>query len=131
MAGTLDVPVPSGIGTRCHATLTCLHSQTTGTGKNRSTSETACWQEEGVPQTSPGSNGTRLALRFRVPAGLPPSEAPTGSYHLWRLRVKGSMPGVDLDRTYPIEMQPGTATRASLSAAPLTGEKASSGEPER
>jgi hypothetical protein len=126
MAGTLDVPLPFGTGAQYRGTLSCLHSHTTGSGKNRSTSETVRWEEEQVPQVSPGPRGTRLNLRFRVPAGLPPSEAPTRSYHLWRLRVKGSMPGVDLDRTYPIEMQPGTATSAAQSAVPLTGAEAPS-----
>lgn len=67
-------------------------------------------------------------MRFRVPAGLPPSEAPTSRYHLWRLKVKGSMPGVDLDRTYAIAMRPGTTTSAGLSALPLTGENTSAGK---
>lgn len=124
MAGTLEIPISPGPDRSYRATLACLESRVVGTGKGRRRRETLVWQTEGVPQASACPKGTRLAVRFRIPAGLPPSESPSRDYRCWRLTLEGSLPGVDLERSFEIEMQPGDARSSALSTVPLSDDQA-------
>ncbi len=122
MAGSIDIPVPHLPGHRYQATLACVRSYYSGSGKNRSRREEVLWQEEGVPQGGSSAAGTRLFVRFKIPAGLPASEEPAGSYHFWRLHLEGDMPGVDLSRSFEVPMQPGTAATGMFTDRSFTPE---------
>lgn len=124
MAGSLDLPLPFDTRNRFRVTLACLHSETRGSGSDRSQHESVCWECEGVPVARSGPQGTRLLVRFRVPAGLPASEPVAASYHLWRLQVDGEVPGVDFNRRYEIEMQPGEALSQAHARLPYSDENA-------
>ncbi len=86
-----------------NVTLTCLHSRMSGSGKNRSRRETVVWQDSGIAEPTVAGEGIRLRFRFAVPEGLPLTEEKDGgAYHLWRLSLHASIPGVDLDRNFEI-----------------------------
>jgi hypothetical protein len=92
-------------------------SYISGSGKNRSRSESAEWQDTQVAHTSSGPKGSRLSFRFAVPENLKESDADQseGSYYLWRLNIKADLPGVDIDRDYEIPVYATAENSAALS----------------
>lgn len=122
MAGTLDIPVKLSRQDHYTATLSCIHVYTTGSGKNRSTKHKVVWQESGTPAAFATGTGTRLVVRFQVPEGLPDSAPASSDYHMWKLTVRGEIPGVDLNRSFEIPMEVGTTTSGTLGKHTLTVE---------
>jgi hypothetical protein len=104
VGGTIDIRLPFDPNARHEFSLTSLYSYMSGSGKNRSRSESAKWQDSQVVRGEPGSKGTRLTFRFDVPAGLTESNAAkkSDSYYLWRLNLSAELEGVDIDRDYEI-----------------------------
>jgi len=108
VGGSIDLNLPFSASHEFRVTLTNLRRRTSGSGKNRSTSETALWQRDGRAAVEPGPRGTRLLFRFDVPDGLSPSDAVRAgnSSVSWKLNVAATLPGVDLDRDYDIPVYP-------------------------
>ena len=108
VGGTIDVNLPYDSTHRFSLTLTCIRSDVSGSGKNRSRKESAEWQESQIAHVSAGINGTRLCFRFDVPEGLEASDADPAEdrYHIWRLNLKAELPGTDIDRDYEIPVYP-------------------------
>ena len=60
-----------------------------------------------------GDHG-QVHLQFSIPAGLPHSDAneqdeeedPAKGFHFWQLKIAASVTGVDLARTYPVQVGP-------------------------
>lgn len=117
VGGTIDVNLPYDSTSRFSLTLTSLHSYMSGSGKNRSRTESAEWQDTQVAHVTSGARGTRLSFRFDVPADLRQSDADQGndSYYLWRLNLHAELPGVDIDRDYEIPVYPTGDKSAQLS----------------
>lgn len=111
MAGHIDLPLPLDSQQAVAVKLSCLRSYVTGSGKNRSRSESLVWQSDGVAELQPSVQGTRLTFCFDVPEGLPASEPHSSDYHLWRLGINADLPGVDLERQFEIPLYP-TAEQA-------------------
>jgi hypothetical protein len=107
------------------ATLSCVNVRTTGSGKNRSTTETIRWQDQ---ETPPGQRTTRSAgrgiettipVRFRIPADVAPSDdANPDDRTVWRLEVTAAVPGVDYDAVFEVPV-----FRTGESAEPVTGDE--------
>jgi len=102
VGGGIQINMPYDASLACKVTLSCIHSYVSGSGKNRSRSESVKWQDEGYARVRPSAKGVELQFRFEVPDGLPVSEEHGSSYHLWRLHVEADIPGVDLDRSFEI-----------------------------
>ncbi len=108
--GSLGGQVGGRIGTRIPfdpqrqfaVSLSCVHSRVSGSGKNRSRSESIKWHSEGVCHTERTMRGTALRFRFDVPENLPASEPHGRSYYLWRLRVSAELPGADFNRGWEL-----------------------------
>jgi len=117
VGGTIDVNLPYDSASRFSLTLTSLHSYMSGSGKNRSRTESAEWQDSQVAHLASGARGTRLSFRFDVPEDLRQSDADQSddSYYLWRLNLHAELPGVDIDRNYEIPVYPTSAKSAQLS----------------
>ena len=107
VGGTIDTNIPLKAGQQVNVQLSCLHSYISGSGKNRSRSESVKWHSDGICHTERLGSGTRLRFRFDVPKQLPPSDmATSGNYNLWRLRVATELDGPDFDRSYRIPVFP-------------------------
>ncbi len=104
VGGTIDVTVPYAARAKFSLTLTNLHSYMSGSGKNRSRTESAEWQDTQLAHVSSGTKGSRLSFRFDVPQNLSESDADQSedSYYIWRLNLQAALPGVDIDRNYEI-----------------------------
>ena len=92
LEGTLRTPAglrpPEGF----RVVLSCIRRVTSGSGRNRSTSERILWQEE----HRTGAGGTGVPVAFAIPADAAPSEPVRGDDRtLWRLEVSAEVPGVD------------------------------------
>jgi hypothetical protein len=105
-----DLRPPEGY----HVVLSCIRRETTGSGKNRSTTERVLWQDE--RRTMGGA--ARLPVAFAIPHDvLPCDPGSAGDPVLWRLAVTGEVPGVDYSATFEVPV-----FRTSASDAPLTDE---------
>jgi hypothetical protein len=92
---------------RLRVTLTCVRRVTTGSGKNRSTSERVLWQEEQQVQgrQSRSAQGmiTSIPVEFGVPADAEPTDASNSRNQVvWRLAVRADVPGVDYGSTFEV-----------------------------
>ena len=108
VGGTIDLRLPYSAEHVFSATLNNLRSYVSGSGKNRSRSESAEWQETTVAHVGPGQDGSRLTFRFEVPDNLSPSDAEKDSdtYYLWRLSISADLSGADFSRDYEIPVYP-------------------------
>src|SRR5690606_38867614 len=103
---------PYEAGLRFKATLSCLYSYVSGSGKNRSRRERLIWQREGYAHSRSHAQGTELEILFDVEEDLPASDPEQReTWHLWRRTVEAELPGVDLLRSFEIPVFP-TAERA-------------------
>ena len=103
LGGRIETNIPFDPGRHFDVSLTCVHSRISGSGKNRSRSESVVWRGDGVCHTGRGSGGTMLEFRFDVPSNLPASQPhQSGNYHLWRVSVSADLPGIDFNRSYNI-----------------------------
>jgi len=117
VGGTIDINVPFERGNQFSLTLSNLHSYISGSGDNRSRRESAKWQDRQVAHCSATSEGSRLTFRFDVPSNIDESDADTSedSYHIWRLNLKATLAGIDLDRDYDIPVYATAAQSVALS----------------
>ncbi len=103
VGGTIDLNIPFNSENAFAVTLTNAHSYRSGSGKNRSQREKAVWQKNLVAHAATGPQGTRLTFRFEVPENCRESDTDKDdSYHLWRLNLRATLPGTDLDRDYEL-----------------------------
>jgi len=84
--------------------LACIHAVTTGSGKNRSTTETVLWDEEQVVSASAAMRNpvaTRVPFDIATPPDTPTTDdRDTSNRTFWRLSVRAEVPGVDLDTSF-------------------------------
>ena len=87
-------------------TLECVRRRTTGSGKNRHTSEDILWQEEAsVPRGAlvQESRATLVPVRFLIPPGQPSTDdSDSNDQTLWRLRARMAVPGVDFSAAFEV-----------------------------
>lgn len=126
VGGTIETRLPYASGNRFVVTLTNLESRVSGSGKNRTRSENAEWQDEQVATARPGTLGTRLVFRFDVPDGLEPADAVRSGdrYNIWRLNISAELPGADLDRDFDIPVYPTAEQSRSISDSDIAGARA-------
>ena len=102
VGGTLNVPIGHNPQQRFPVNLQCVRSYVTGSGKNRRRHESVIWQSHGLAHSQAVTEGSRLAICFNVPTGLPVSETYSDDYRFWRLELNADLPGVDLHRQFEI-----------------------------
>lgn len=99
VAGVVSVPrtvqPPGGF----IVTLTCSETVTTGSGKNRNTTERTLWQDQHVMKAEPMRTDPMLQalpVLFAPPYDLPSATPDAAQGRItWRLEVKADIPGVD------------------------------------
>jgi hypothetical protein len=124
-AGTVRTPsdaLPTG---GLVATLSCVNVRTTGSGKNRSTTETVRWQDQETvagqrTASSPGRGiETTIPVRFRIPPDVAPTDDTNPSDRtVWRLQVTAAVPGVDYAAAFEVPV-----FRTEKSLEPVTGDE--------
>ena len=106
-------------------TLDCVNRRTTGSGKNRSTSETILWQAEtAIPRNGlvQESRATVIPVEFVIPIDQPPTDdSNSDDQNLWRLRVKMETSGVDFSANFEVPVFR-TAESAAAGTGPVLGD---------
>jgi hypothetical protein len=103
--------------------LCCLRRYETGSGKNRSTSETIFWQEDRRIQ----GVGTTLPIAFAIPADARATDDRDARDRIvWRLTVEADVPGVDYASVFEVPVfrtaasdQPRTEAEEAATRDPL------------
>ncbi len=76
--------------------LACMHKQTTGSGKQRRTTERLLWEDRHRFMTRPGPGQTSVRIEMNLPAGQPASsEDDPNDRIVWRLEAFGEEKGID------------------------------------
>jgi hypothetical protein len=120
LEGTLRTPAGLRPAEGFRVVLSCIRRVTTGSGKDRSTSESVLWQEE---RTLAGT-GAGVPVAFAIPADAAPCDAiRAGDGTLWRLDVSAEVPGVDYAARFEVPVfrtaasdQPPTAAELAVAA---------------
>ena len=125
IGGRIELREPWRMENPYRLTLQCLRSKVSGSGKNRSRSESLVWQQELVPFADASAAGTLLQFVFTPPEHLPESEPVSNDYHLWRLLLCGPEKPVKLERTYTLPVAKGSArSRVDIPARHLQQQSA-------
>jgi len=110
-----------------HLRLSCIRQTTTGSGKNRHTTERILWQDEkwlrpDLPQSN--LNATGIPVYFKLPNDPPESTAAPGDGVHWRLEAAARLRGPDFHAAFvvpvfklsePPEMSDDPTTRYQMS----------------
>jgi hypothetical protein len=131
LAGTVRVSTTVESQEGFLATLSCVRRVTSGSGKNRSTSETLLWQDE-RPAAGTGTRdaagwGTEVPVQFRIPAEVEPCGLRDPNNRvLWRLTLSATVPGVDYASVFdvPVFRTPASAEPPTDSEMRLADEQA-------
>ncbi len=114
VGGEILIPVTLPDDVIYQVNIQCLHSKVTRNSKGeRSTSTSLEWQDD-MPARVEVSDDSQVRLRFcfDVPADLPAPTPKGDQWYHWQLSVSADVPGVDLDVSYELPMQPSTRTSA-------------------
>lgn len=108
VGGAIELAYPYDQSIQFVVTLSSIYSYESGSGKNRSRSEKVKWQDTAAAHSEMGIYGTRIIFCFDVPEGLAASDAGIkgSDYYLWRLNLRASVPGIDVDNDYEIPVYP-------------------------
>ena len=94
-------------------TLSCIHTYSSGSGKNSTTHRDILWQKHDKPLDSrnESGSGSKLEFCFDVPAGLRTKDSHNGrgSVH-WEVSVEGLVSLVEFKRSWKIPVEIGTQT---------------------
>lgn len=124
-AGTVRAPsdlLPAG---GFVATLSCVNVRITGSGRDRSTTETIRWQDQqtlsGQRSSSTAGRGveTTIPVHFRIPPDVAPSDDTNPSDRtVWRLELTAAVPGIDYDAAFEVPV-----FRTAQSLEPVAGDE--------
>jgi hypothetical protein len=115
-SAAMKLPVAARGASVLGAELACLHVRwqrtRDGDSSNRIEKEVHRERRE-FPVQWAGDNG-QVHLQFAIPLGLPHSEVdepdkeedPSKGFHFWQLKIDAKVAGVDLARTYPVQVAP-------------------------
>ena len=131
LAGTIQTAAPVAEAEGLNLSLRCVRRVTTGSGKQRHTTEDVLWEDEQtlhgkLPHGSAG--GSAIPVAFRIPSHCQASDdSDSRRQVIWRLRAHAAVPGADYaaDFSVPVfnvdaTMQPaGFVPRAESDAAKL------------
>lgn len=106
LEGRINTNIRSRSGDGFRLTLSCIRSETTGSGKNGSTREKTLWQDTATVPASAllaGPRGASVPVRFAIPYDAAPESDPDASDPVkWRLAVAAELPGVDFSTHFTV-----------------------------
>lgn len=122
LTGTVRMAEPLRPEGGFRVTLTCLRRYRSGSGRNRSTSETIFWQEDRrIPAV-----GATIPVAFPIPADARASDDRNPDDRIvWRLQVDADVPGIDYSSVFEVPVfrtaeseQPRTASEETATHDP-------------
>jgi len=118
LSGALEIPAKVRTQTGFELRLVCLRRTTSGSGKNRSTTERVLWEEQKTIlkdflEHEPDKTG--LPVFFNIPFGQPESLDGNPAI-LWRLEVTADVPGVDYAAQFELPVFMTEESRADVPA---------------
>ena len=103
VGGMIAARVPFDEALAFSVKLSCVHTYTSGSGKNSSTHHDPLWQETRWFHAHRANDGmSDLWFCFDVPNHLPASEETSSNYHHWQLQANADIPGIDFERTWEL-----------------------------
>lgn len=106
LEGRIHTNIRSRHGDGFRLTLSCIRSETTGSGKNRRTREKTLWQDTAtvpVNELLAGPRGASVPVRFAIPYDAGPESDPDASDPVkWRVTVAAELPGVDFSTQFTV-----------------------------
>ncbi len=106
LGGVIEVPARVALEKDARLALRCVRRVTTGSGKNRHTSETVIWErEERIPADKwlSGPGQTTIPVMFYIPAECEPwDDDDANNQVVWRLAAEAAVPGVDFAVTFDV-----------------------------
>ena len=115
LEGTVRTPAGLRPADGFKVVLSCIRRVTTGSGRDRSTSESVLWQDE----RQVAGTGVGVPVAFAIPPDAAPCDATQSSDRtLWRLAVSAEVPGVDYAATFEVPV-----FRTAASDQPRTEEE--------
>lgn len=118
VGGSVRVPLRHRVAADYRVTLSCVRSRRIPSRNGSSRSEAVVWSAECVPVVEREGRSVRLRFTFDVPQHLPASEETSEDYHYWGVRVRGSVPGVDLDQAFRVQVERSDPPRLAARPAP-------------
>lgn len=105
LEGMIRIPRPIRPDADFRLTLRCLKRVTTGSGKNKTTTDHVVWEHEhALPPNQMLQDATQCAVpvRFAIPYDTPQSAPDDTPPILWKLEASAPMPGVDFSATFEV-----------------------------
>lgn len=106
LGGVIEVRAAVVPETDAGLALRCIRRVTTGSGKNRSTSEHVVWEREeriAAEKWMTALGRTEIPVLFHIPAGQAATDLDTPDNQLiWRLTASAAVPGVDFSTTFEV-----------------------------
>ena len=102
VGGSLDLPLREVSESDFRVVLLCVRDHLVRTSEGTRKAESVEWAKETVPRVERRAGGVRLRYTFAVPEGQPPSAPASEDYHKWLIRVRGRVPGADLDQVFEV-----------------------------
>ena len=103
-------------GTTVRVTLSSVRRRERGSGKSRRMVEEVLWEQVQVAQVSQvGLQRSSVPVRFNIPAGLQQSDwSDSANQIAWRLEMKATLDGIDLDAHFEVPVFNGEGGLPSL-----------------
>jgi hypothetical protein len=118
--GVIQLAARFGAQDRVVLALQCIRRRRSGSGQNSSWHETVLWEQEGMPHMEAAGRGTRLVMRFPIPAEQPPSRGDNAEEIVWRLYLQADLGGRVLRRQFTLPVGDDPRPSRSLQSYPLT-----------
>jgi hypothetical protein len=114
LAGTIETRAAL-VADTMHVDLRCIRRVTTGSGRDRMTTESTVWEDTQVltGRLPPGkAGGSAIPVAFRLPADVPPTERPDSRNEIyWKLRAHAAMGGPDYVAEFSVPVFHAAATQ--------------------
>jgi|SaaInl5LU_22_DNA_1037371.scaffolds.fasta_scaffold15383_3 hypothetical protein len=104
LGGSIETDISYTGQTQGKITVQCVYSYVSGSGKDRSRSESVKWQNTGVCHLDQSARGTVFKFRFDLPNDLPESDVEKRSqnYYFWRVLLEVESAKRELSRFFVV-----------------------------
>lgn len=106
LGGVIEVPARVALERDASLVLRCIRRVTTGSGKQRQTTEDILWErEERIPAEKwlSGGGRTEIPVLFHIPERQPSTDLDTRNHQIiWRLSASAATPGVDFATAFDV-----------------------------